>query len=124
MSRAPADSSDLADTPKVTHTRQRADLALVEVGLAPSRERARALMLAGEVLEGVRPVDKAGDMVSEPSLLRLRSEQMPYVSRGGLKLAHALTTFALDVRDRVALDIGASTGGFSDCLLQAGVARI
>jgi 23S rRNA (cytidine1920-2'-O)/16S rRNA (cytidine1409-2'-O)-methyltransferase len=105
-------------------TRTRADLALVEQGLAPSREKARALILAGEVLEGDRPVHKAGDLIGEISRLRLRSEPMPYVSRGGLKLAHALATFKLDVSGRVALDIGASTGGFSDCLLQAGVARI
>jgi 23S rRNA (cytidine1920-2'-O)/16S rRNA (cytidine1409-2'-O)-methyltransferase len=104
--------------------RVRADLALVEQGLAPSREKARALILAGEVLDGDRPVDKAGDLVADLSRLRLRNEPMPYVSRGGLKLAHALTTFGLDVRGKVALDIGASTGGFSDCLLQAGVARI
>jgi 23S rRNA (cytidine1920-2'-O)/16S rRNA (cytidine1409-2'-O)-methyltransferase len=103
--------------------RLRADLALVERGLAPSRERARALILAGEVLDGDRPVDKAGQLV-EPSGLRLRSEPMPFVSRGGLKLAHALTTFAVDVRGRTALDIGASTGGFTDCLLQAGAARV
>jgi 23S rRNA (cytidine1920-2'-O)/16S rRNA (cytidine1409-2'-O)-methyltransferase len=103
--------------------RLRADLALVERGLAPSRERARALILAGEVLAGDRPVDKAGELV-DPSGLRLRSEPMPFVSRGGLKLAHALRTFALDVRGRAALDIGASTGGFTDCLLQAGAARV
>jgi 23S rRNA (cytidine1920-2'-O)/16S rRNA (cytidine1409-2'-O)-methyltransferase len=107
-----------------TRARMRADLALVEQGLAPSREKARALILAGEVLAGDRPVDKAGDLIGDIAQLRLRSEPMPYVSRGGLKLAHALSTFGLDVRGRVALDIGASTGGFSDCLLQAGVARI
>src|SRR5690242_8574239 len=105
------------------HPRLRADLALVERGLAPSRERARALILAGEVLDGDRPVDKAGQLVDAAGL-RLRSEPMPYVSRGGLKLAHALATFALDVRGRSALDIGASTGGFTDCLLQAGAARV
>jgi 23S rRNA (cytidine1920-2'-O)/16S rRNA (cytidine1409-2'-O)-methyltransferase len=102
----------------------RADLALVAQGLAPSRERARALILAGEVLEGDRPVAKAGELVGTGGGLRLRSEPMPYVSRGGLKLAHALATFALDVRGRVALDVGASTGGFTDCLLQAGAARV
>jgi 23S rRNA (cytidine1920-2'-O)/16S rRNA (cytidine1409-2'-O)-methyltransferase len=105
------------------HPRLRADLALVERGLAPSRERARALILAGEVLEGDRPVDKAGQLVDAAGL-RLRSEPMPYVSRGGVKLAHALATFSLDVRGRSALDIGASTGGFTDCLLQAGAARV
>jgi 23S rRNA (cytidine1920-2'-O)/16S rRNA (cytidine1409-2'-O)-methyltransferase len=99
-------------------------MALVAQGLAVSREKARALILAGEVLEGDRPVDKAGDLVAADAPLRLRSEPMPYVSRGGLKLAHALASFGLDVRGKVALDVGASTGGFSDCLLQAGAARI
>jgi 23S rRNA (cytidine1920-2'-O)/16S rRNA (cytidine1409-2'-O)-methyltransferase len=102
----------------------RADLALVEQGLAPSRERARALILAGEVLAGDRPVDKAGTLVDAAAELRLRSAPMPYVSRGGVKLAHGLATFQVDVTGRVALDVGASTGGFTDCLLQAGAARV
>src|SRR5215831_19452733 len=102
--------------------RVRADLALVDQGLAPSREKARALILAGEVLVGDRPVDKAGDLVDEGAELRLRSAPMPYVSRGGLKLAHALDTFAIDPRGLVVLDVGASTGGFTDCLLQRGAA--
>ena len=105
--------------------RVRADLALVEQGLAPSRERARALILAGEVLAGDRPVDKAGDSFDAGAELRLRSGPMPFVSRGGLKLAHALD----DVRRRrraawPPLDVGASTGGFTDCLLQRGAARV
>jgi 23S rRNA (cytidine1920-2'-O)/16S rRNA (cytidine1409-2'-O)-methyltransferase len=104
--------------------RMRADLALVERGLAPSREKARALILAGEVLAGDRPVDKAGELVDAGGELRLRSAPMPYVSRGGLKLAHALDVFGVLVRDRVALDVGASTGGFTDCLLQRGAARV
>ena len=109
---------------KKTAGRTRADLALVEQGLAPSRERARALILAGEVLADDRPVEKAGDLISAGAVLRLRSAPMPYVSRGGLKLAHALATFALDVRGLTAADVGASTGGFTDCLLQAGAARV
>jgi len=104
--------------------RVRADLALVEQGLAPSREKARALILAGEVLAGDRPVDKAGDLVPADAPLRLRSAPMPFVSRGGLKLAHALQTFGVDVRGKAAVDVGASTGGFTDCLLQAGAARV
>jgi 23S rRNA (cytidine1920-2'-O)/16S rRNA (cytidine1409-2'-O)-methyltransferase len=104
--------------------RVRADLALVEQGLASSREKARALILAGEVLEGDRPVSKAGEEVAANAVLRLRSQPMPFVSRGGLKLAHALTTFGIDVAGAVALDVGASTGGFTDCLLQAGAARV
>jgi 23S rRNA (cytidine1920-2'-O)/16S rRNA (cytidine1409-2'-O)-methyltransferase len=104
--------------------RLRADLALLEQGLAPSREKARALILAGEVLAGDRPIDKAGDLVASDAPLRLRSAPMPFVSRGGLKLAHALSTFGIDVAGRVALDVGASTGGFTDCLLQRGAARV
>ncbi len=104
--------------------RVRADLELVDQGLAPSRERARALILAGEVLAGDRPIDKAGDLVVTGAPLRLRNAPMPYVSRGGVKLAHALLTFGTDVAGRVALDVGASTGGFTDCLLQAGAARV
>ena len=105
-------------------TRVRADLALVEQGLAPSRERARALILAGEVLAGDRPIDKAGDLVAPDAVLRLRHAPMPYVSRGGLKLAHALATFGVDPRGLTAADVGASTGGFTDCLLQAGAAHV
>jgi 23S rRNA (cytidine1920-2'-O)/16S rRNA (cytidine1409-2'-O)-methyltransferase len=102
----------------------RADLAVVEGGLAPSRERARALILAGEVLAGDQPVTKAGALLDGGVELRLRSAPMPYVSRGGLKLAHGLAIFGVDVAGRVALDVGASTGGFTDCLLQRGAARV
>ena len=109
-------------TPKPA--RLRADLALVAQGLAPSRERARALILAGEVLAGDRPIEKAGDLVDAAAELRLRSAPMPYVSRGGIKLAHALDVFGVDPRGLVALDVGASTGGFTDCLLQRGAVRV
>lgn len=102
----------------------RADLALVEQGLAPSREKARALILAGEVLAGDRPIEKAGELVEASVELRLRSAPMPYVSRGGVKLAHALDTFGVEPRGLVALDVGASTGGFTDCLLQRGAVRV
>jgi 23S rRNA (cytidine1920-2'-O)/16S rRNA (cytidine1409-2'-O)-methyltransferase len=121
-------TKDEESVPDATATRRggrmRADLAVVEQGLAPSRERARALILAGEVLAGDRPVQKAGELVAPDAALRLRSEPMPFVSRGGLKLAHALTTFAIDVGGVTALDVGASTGGFTDCLLQRGAARV
>src|SRR5216110_2341407 len=109
--------------PPRAEKRVRADLALVDQGLASSREKARALILAGEVLAGDRPVAKAGDLV-DAAELRLRSAPMPYVSRGGIKLAHALAVFAVDVRGAVGLDVGASTGGFTDCLLQRGAARV
>jgi 23S rRNA (cytidine1920-2'-O)/16S rRNA (cytidine1409-2'-O)-methyltransferase len=110
--------------PSAKPPRVRADLALVEQGLAASREKARALILAGEVLAGDRPIDKAGDLVEPGAELRLRSAPMPYVSRGGLKLAHALDVFGVDPQGLVALDVGASTGGFTDCLLQRGAARV
>src|SRR5688500_631242 len=116
MGKKPA-AGGAAFTPRAG--RVRADLALVERGLATSRERARALILAGEVLDGDRPVTKAGETVAADAALRLRTEPMPFVSRGGLKLAHALSTFAIDVTGVVAVDVGASTGGFTDCLLQA-----
>ena len=82
------------------------------------------MILAGEVLAGDRPIDKAGDLVIAGTPLRLRNAPMPYVSRGGVKLAHALATFGVDARGLVALDVGASTGGFTDCLLQSGAARV
>ena len=110
--------------PSAKPARVRADLAVVEQGLAPSREKARALILAGEVLAGDRPVDKAGELVDAGAELRLRSAPMPYVSRGGIKLAHALDVFGVEPRGLVALDVGASTGGFTDCLLQRGAARV
>ena len=124
MTRPRGRSEDHGQAPSGRPGRVRADLALVEQGLAPSREKARALILAGEVLVGDRPVEKAGDLVDAAAELRLRSAPMPYVSRGGVKLAHALDVFAVDVRGLVALDVGASTGGFTDCLLQRGAARV
>ena len=104
--------------------KQRVDLLLVERGLAPSRERARALILAGKVYSGTRRIDKAGDQVALTADLGVRGEDHPYVSRGGVKLAGALDAFGLDPRGVVAGDFGASTGGFSDCLLQRGAARV
>jgi 23S rRNA (cytidine1920-2'-O)/16S rRNA (cytidine1409-2'-O)-methyltransferase len=118
--RQPSDAAEKAARPG----KIRADVAVFEQGLAPSRERARALILAGQVLCGDKPVDKAGDLLPAGAALRLRGEPMPYVSRGGLKLAHALDTFQVDVAGAVAADIGASTGGFSDCLLQRGASRV
>lgn len=102
----------------------RADLLAVQQGVAPSRERARALILAGEVLAGDRAVAKAGELLPAATELRLRNAPMPFVSRGGLKLSHALDVFAVDPAGLVALDIGASTGGFTDCLLQRGASRV
>jgi 23S rRNA (cytidine1920-2'-O)/16S rRNA (cytidine1409-2'-O)-methyltransferase len=102
----------------------RADLLLVDQGVVESREKARALILAGEVLAGDRAIAKAGELVDPTIELRLRHAPMPYVSRGGLKLAHGLDTFGISPAGLVAMDVGASTGGFTDCLLQRGAARI
>jgi len=97
---------------------------LVERGLAESRTRAQALILAGQVVVADQRVDKPGSRVPVDAELRLKGEVLPYVSRGGLKLKAALDAFHLDVRGAVAADIGASTGGFTDCLLQEGAARV
>jgi 23S rRNA (cytidine1920-2'-O)/16S rRNA (cytidine1409-2'-O)-methyltransferase len=104
--------------------RARIDVLLVDRGLAESRERAQRLVIAGHVLVGDRPVTKPGTEVATDAEIRVRGGDAPYVSRGGEKLAGALDAFALDVRDRIALDVGASTGGFTDCLLQRGARRV
>jgi 23S rRNA (cytidine1920-2'-O)/16S rRNA (cytidine1409-2'-O)-methyltransferase len=100
--------------------KDRLDILVVEQGLAPSRERARALILAGQVTVNGRVVSKAGTAIDRASQIDLVAPDHPYVGRGGIKLAHALDAFGIDVRDRRALDIGASTGGFTDVLLQRG----
>jgi 23S rRNA (cytidine1920-2'-O)/16S rRNA (cytidine1409-2'-O)-methyltransferase len=102
----------------------RLDAALVARGLAPSRERARALILAGNVRVNGTVVTKAGSPVDATADLSLIEPDHPYVSRGGVKLAHALDVFGIDVRDRLALDVGASTGGFTDVLLRRGARRV
>jgi 23S rRNA (cytidine1920-2'-O)/16S rRNA (cytidine1409-2'-O)-methyltransferase len=104
--------------------RERLDLLLVARGLAESRERAQALILAGRVaVEGRRAV-KAGERFDASCRLEVSGPDHPYVGRGGLKLAGALERFGIDPRDRIALDVGASTGGFTDCLLQQGARRV
>jgi 23S rRNA (cytidine1920-2'-O)/16S rRNA (cytidine1409-2'-O)-methyltransferase len=104
--------------------RERADLLLVTRALAPSRERARALILAGKVFSGDRRIDKAGDQLAPDAPLSVRGQEHPYVSRGGVKLAGALDAFALAPENIVAADFGASTGGFTDCLLMRGATRV
>lgn len=105
--------------------KQRLDVLLVERGLAPSRARAQALVHAGKVVVDDRRVDKPGTPVRADAEVRVRGDDNPYVSRGGLKIAAALRGFAgLRVAQRVAMDVGASTGGFTDCLLQHGAARV
>ena len=100
------------------------DRLLVEKGVLATRERASAFIMAGSVLVEENIVDKAGALVFPDAALRLRGEDNPYVGRGGLKLKGALENFGINVRDLVALDVGASTGGFTDCLLQEGAAKV
>jgi 23S rRNA (cytidine1920-2'-O)/16S rRNA (cytidine1409-2'-O)-methyltransferase len=102
----------------------RLDHRVVQCGLAPSRERAQALILAGLITVDGQVVSKAGTQIDERAHVVLVAPDHPYVGRGGLKLAHALDTFAIAVDGREALDIGASTGGFTDVLLQRGAARV
>lgn len=103
--------------------KQRIDTILVEKGLAESRERARALVMAGQVRIGDHVVAKPGTMVATDADIRVAGG-LPFVSRGGLKLQHALQQFGIEASGKVVADIGASTGGFTDCLLQAGAARV
>ena len=104
--------------------RCRVDKLVVDRGLVATREKARRLILAGELLVDEKPVDKPGTMVHDVSILRLRHPPKPFVGRGGEKLEGALKSFSLDVTGLRALDVGASTGGFTDCLLQRGVSDI
>ena len=104
--------------------KQRADLALVERGLAESRTRAQALIMAGLVYSGEVRINKPGDIIAEGRALELRGQDHPWVSRGGVKLAHGLAHFGLSPKGRVCLDLGASTGGFTDVLLTHGAAHV
>lgn len=104
--------------------RQRVDKLVVERGLVPTREKARRLILAGEVLVDETPADKPGTLVADDAELRLRNPPKPFVGRGGEKLAGALDALELDVSGLHVLDVGASTGGFTDCLLQRGASEV
>ncbi len=104
--------------------KRRADQLLVEQGLAESRAKAQALILAGLVSAAGRRVDKPGEQLAAASALVLKGRDHPWVSRGGIKLAHALDQFQIEVEGRIALDIGASTGGFTDVLLSLGAKRV
>ncbi len=104
--------------------KRRLDQILVEKGLAGSRQRARALIMAGDVLVNNQPVDKAGALIWSDDQIELRGSDIPYVSRGGLKLDAALHQFQIDVTGLICLDVGASTGGFTDCLLCHGARRV
>jgi len=102
----------------------RADQRLFDLGLCDSRQRAQALILAGKVFAGDRRIEKAGQQIAEGTELQIRGQDHPYVSRGGVKLEGALDAFALDPQGVTAADFGASTGGFTDCLLSRGAGRV
>jgi 23S rRNA (cytidine1920-2'-O)/16S rRNA (cytidine1409-2'-O)-methyltransferase len=102
----------------------RADQLLVARGLVPTRARAQALVLAGKVYVGEQRIDKAGALLADDAAIVLRAEDHPYVSRGGVKLAGALDTFGVDANGKRCIDLGASTGGFTDCLLQRGAVSV
>ena len=104
--------------------KKRLDMLLVERGLVASRERAKRVIMAGQVLVDGQKVDKAGTTVKGDANLRLLGEDLPYVSRGGLKLAKAMQEFGLELQGKVTADIGASTGGFTDCMLQNGARKV
>lgn len=102
----------------------RLDTLLVTKGLAKSREEAKALIMAGQVYIDNQKCDKAGLMVDELIIPEIRGEKLKYVSRGGLKLEKAILTFPIDLKDKITMDIGASTGGFTDCMLQNGAKKV
>jgi len=105
-------------------SRKRLDILLVEKGFAESRQRARAMIMAGKILINDYPVEKPGSQVHASADIVLRSDDIPYVSRGGIKLESALAEFRIDPTGFVCLDVGASTGGFTDCLLQKGAKSV
>lgn len=104
--------------------KKRLDVHMVEAGLSPSREKARAMIMAGEVFVNGHKAEKAGEEVRPDDVVTLQEDPIPFVSRGGLKLDKALKEFPLTLRDKVCLDVGASTGGFTDCMLQNGAKHV
>lgn len=104
--------------------KKRLDVILVEKGFFESREKAKASIMAGIVFVDEQKIDKAGEMISETANVEVRGNVCPYVSRGGLKLAKAVKEFQIDLKDKVCMDIGASTGGFTDCMLQNGAKKV
>lgn len=102
----------------------RLDQLLFKKGITESRQKARALILEGKIIVNGNKIEKPGTMVDENSEIRICGETLPYVSRGGIKLEHAIREFSIDVKNKVVMDVGASTGGFTDCLLQHGAKKI
>jgi len=109
---------------KTKNPKIRLDKLLVERGISPTRERAKALIMSGSVVVGESSIDKAGTLVSADAKITIKGQDNPYVSRGGLKLKGAFEKFGINVKDLVAFDIGVSTGGFTDCLLQEGARKV
>jgi 23S rRNA (cytidine1920-2'-O)/16S rRNA (cytidine1409-2'-O)-methyltransferase len=108
----------------MTQTKERLDVLLVSNGMFPSREKARASIMAGQIFIDGQRVDKAGEKVSISSPIEIKGEVLPYVSRGGLKLEKALKSFNINLKELICFDIGASTGGFTDCMLQNGAKKV
>lgn len=108
----------------MSEEKERLDVLLVEKGFFPSREQARAAIMAGKIYVEGQKLDKAGEKVRCSANIEFRGEQMPYVSRGGLKLEKAIKSYNIDLKDKVCMDIGASTGGFTDCMLQNGARKV
>ncbi|MGE5627496.1 MAG: TlyA family RNA methyltransferase [Solirubrobacterales bacterium] len=108
----------------MTDSKERLDVLLVKKGIFQSRERAQASIMAGDVFVDGKRVDKCGEKIKESSEITFKGQEMPYVSRGGLKLEKAIKTFNINLQDKVCMDIGASTGGFTDCMLQNGAAKV
>lgn len=104
--------------------KQRLDVAVLERGLAPSREKAQALIMAGQIYVNGQKASKAGVSVKPEDQIELRGGQLPFVSRGGLKLDKAMHTFPIDLKGKICMDVGASTGGFTDCMLQNGAEKV
>ncbi len=102
----------------------RLDVYLTEHGFAQSRERAKSIIMSGHVFVNNQRSDKAGDIVPEGALVEVRGGELKYVSRGGLKLEKAVSEFSLDLKDKICMDVGASTGGFTDCMLQNGASKV
>lgn len=104
--------------------KQRLDIALTERGLVESREKGKALIMAGQVYVNGQKSTKAGDTINADDLIEIKGDKLPFVSRGGLKLDKAIHTFGIDLKDKICMDIGASTGGFTDCMLQNGAKKV
>ena len=104
--------------------KERLDVLVVSRGLAPSREKAKAIIMAGNVLVDGQREDKAGSMFPDTVEITVKGHTLPYVSRGGLKLEKAMTHFGVTLKDKVCMDVGASTGGFTDCMLQNGAVKV